>query len=135
MAEEYPESFDAVSKKHEKSGLESLTEKETVIYTIWWLEGEINNGGFHQYFWNSSGDDTALALNSLKKIGANYTASLLESAILIAFNGKLPANRSDRQGLLEKDEGSKMDKLNELDSKFYEYVDDIESKVNEYVNK
>ena len=25
------------------------------IYATWWVEAEVSNGGFNQYFWNSSG--------------------------------------------------------------------------------
>ena len=120
MATKYPESFDVVSEKFESTGFESLNKKEQAIYTIWWLEAEVNNGGFHQYFWNSAGDNAEAALNSLKIIGATKTASLLKQAIDIAFDGRLPDSRSERQEQLEVDEESKEDKLAELDSVFYE---------------
>jgi hypothetical protein len=34
------------------------------------LEAEVNNGGFHQYFYNSAGDNTAEAIRALEEIGA-----------------------------------------------------------------
>ena len=46
MAAEYPDSYNAVSEKYDSTGFESLNEKEQAIYTIWWLEAEVNNGGF-----------------------------------------------------------------------------------------
>ena len=33
------------------------------------LEAEINNGGFHQYFYNSAGDNTAETIQALETIG------------------------------------------------------------------
>jgi hypothetical protein len=32
---------------------------DEVVDLIGALEGEVNNGGFHQYFYNSAGDNTA----------------------------------------------------------------------------
>lgn len=133
MAQEYPASYDAVSEKYDAVGFTSLTEKERVTYTIWWLEAEVNNGGFHQYFWNSAGDHAAIALKSLNNIGATKTASLLQQAIGVAFNGKLPSSRLERQDKLEIDEDSKMERLGELDSEFYEYSENFYKMIDAYV--
>jgi hypothetical protein len=118
---DYPDSYDEVSEKYESFGFDALDRKEQAIYSIWWLEAEVNNGGFHQYFWNSAGDNANVALESLRDIGANETATLLQTAIDIAFEGKFPMPREERQAQLEVDEDSKMDSLGELDSVFYEY--------------
>ena len=135
MAAEYPDSYNAVSEKYDSTGFESLNEKEQAIYTIWWLEAEVNNGGFHQYFWNSAGDHADVALKSLKNIGATNTSSLLNRAIEIAFGGKLPLNREERQNILEIDEDEKMGKLGDLDSEFYSYSENYYKMINEYVAK
>lgn len=133
MAQDYPASYDAVSEKYDAVGFTSLTEKEQVTYTIWWLEAEVNNGGFHQYFWNSAGDHAAIALKSLNNIVATKTASLLQQAIDVAFNGKLPSSRLERQDLLEIDEDSKMERLGELDSEFYEYSENFYKMIDAYM--
>ncbi|ASK70131.1 hypothetical protein CF168_15415 [Shewanella bicestrii] len=135
MAKEYPESYDAVSEKYEAVGFSNLSEKEQAIYTIWWLEAEVNNGGFHQYFWNSSGEHAVFALKSLNNIGATKTASLLQRAIDVAFNGKLPESRLERQNHLKIDEDSKMGKLGNLDSEFYEYSENFYEMLDVYVAK
>lgn len=135
MATEYPESFDAVSEKYELAGFDGLNEKEQAIYTIWWLEAEVNNGGFHQYFWNSAGDHADVALKSLNDIGATKTASLLEKAIDIAFDGQLPESRAERQDQLEIDEDSKVDALGDLDSEFYKYSENFYKMLDSYAGK
>lgn len=135
MATDYPDSYDAVSDKYDSVGFDGLNEKEQAIYSIWWLEAEVNNGGFHQYFWNSAGDHADAALKSLKKIGATQTASLLEKAIDIAFDGTLPESRSKRQMQLEVDEDLKVEKLNQLDTEFYAYSEDFYKMLDAYVAK
>jgi hypothetical protein len=34
---------------------DQLSFEERAFGLIWELESEVNNGGFHQYFWNSTG--------------------------------------------------------------------------------
>ena len=53
--------------------LEKLTEPEKTIYLCQVLEGEINNGGFGQFFYNSSGDFANETLSALKEISAMRT--------------------------------------------------------------
>jgi hypothetical protein len=135
MAEEYPDNFDAVSNKYEAAGYTKLSDTEKLIYCIWWLEGEINNGGFHQFFWNSAGDYTGDTIKYLLAIDAKYTAELLRKASQIAFGGEVPADRNKRQEALEIDEDDKIEKLNVLDDDFYKYQDDITRLVNKYLTK
>ena len=135
MAEKYPDSYDVVSNKYDAKGFLALNEKEQAIYTIWWLETEVNNGGFHQYFWNSAGDHADVALKSLRSIGAKKTAELLEKSIKIAFEGKLPINRSERQNKLEVNQEAKLERLEELDNEFYEYSEDFYKLLDIYVDK
>ena len=133
MAQEYPSSFDEVSNKYDTGGFASLNDKEQAIYTIQWLEAEVNNGGFHQYFWNSAGDHAAIALRSLRNIGATKTASLLKKAMDVEFGGEPPSSRADRQTQLEVDEVLKMDRLDDLDSEFYQYSEKFYGMLDAYV--
>lgn len=125
MATEYPQSFEAVSEKFDSVGFTGLDKKEKAIYTIWWLETEVNNGGFQQYFWNSTGDHADIALQSLKDIGASKTASIVERAINVAFDGELPSSQAQRQHQLAMDEEAKGERLDSLDAEFYEYSEDF----------
>ena len=134
MATNYPESFDEVEVKYSQFGFQSLTDKEKAIFTIWWLEAEVNNGGFHQYFWNSAGDYALFALEALNNIGASVTANLLKSALDIGFSGSFTQSRHDRQSLLEINSDLKLDKLGTLDSKFYEYEENFYEMLDAYVD-
>lgn len=133
LAGEYPDSFEPVSAKCDATGFASLTEKEQAIYTIWWLEAEVNNGGFHQYFSNSAGNQAVVALASLKNIGAVKTAQLLENAIAVAFGENYPQSQRERQNQLEVDEEMKFSRLEELDSKFYGYPENFYKLIDSYV--
>ena len=65
--------------KKELKGVE--LEKIKPVADIDALESEINNGGFNQYFFNSSGQNCFETLRALKRSGKNKTAEILETAI------------------------------------------------------
>jgi hypothetical protein len=52
-----------------------------MVYTTRMLQAEVMNGGFNQYFWNSSGKLADEALAGYRLIGAKLHAKLLEEAI------------------------------------------------------
>jgi hypothetical protein len=57
----------------------SIREKEAVA--LLWLDGDVFNGGIHQYFFNSSGDLAPFALSAMSRLGAHAQERLLRSAI------------------------------------------------------
>ena len=61
--------------------MDNLTESQKQFYLNQNLEREVNNGGFNQYFWNSSGDFAHETIASLNLIGASHTAKILQQAI------------------------------------------------------
>jgi hypothetical protein len=67
----------AVEKRVQASGYASLSSAEKTLYVIWWLEAEVNNGGFDQYFFNSAGDNARDVPPALERIGAPVTAALV----------------------------------------------------------
>jgi len=54
-----------------------------IIYSTWLVEEEVDNGGFNQYFWNSSGQYQKEALEGFKLLGAKEHAGLMDEAIAI----------------------------------------------------
>ena len=53
-----------------------LSPEEKVFLHVWELEAEVNNGGFEQYFINSSGGHAAKIAESLEAIGAVQAAAI-----------------------------------------------------------
>jgi hypothetical protein len=73
---------------------DELTEPERVFVAVWTLEADVNNGGFDQYYANSSGDYAWYAPKALRSIGADNTAGIVERANA-AFGSDGPA--ADRE--------------------------------------
>ena len=105
--------------------LEKLTQPQKIFYFNQYLEKEINNGGFNQYFYNSSGNFAHQTVISLRQINAIKTSDILQLAIDQFPNSIVPKDRSERQEILENIE-EKADKVwEQLDKRFFEYEDNL----------
>jgi len=77
--------------------LQSLPQK--VFLSVWAVESEVNNGGFSQYFLNSSAETAAFVVDALEATGAPKTANICRRAIDCAFDGRLPPAAEDISSL------------------------------------
>lgn len=103
------------------------------IYVVGLLEGEVNNGGFSQYFWNTEGQHAAVTVDVLKRVGAKETASLLRRAMKLY--GAPPSEDLDEwYDRLERVDSEHECDLAELDEHFYEGVDDLPVLVMKHLN-
>jgi len=124
---------DRVCRRVQTDGYPSLTVHERTVHCVWWLEVEVNNGGFDQYFFNSAGDHALDAVAALKRIGASSAAVILRRAIAV-FEPETPSeDRFVRQAQLAKLTDTQLELLNTLDDEFYAYPDDIEGLLEAYV--
>ena len=112
-----------------------LTDHQKLFYLNQNLEREINNGGFNQFFCNSSGDNTHETILSLKAIGAGKTADILQKAIDQCPNKTVPKDRDERTEIVEEIEELADRVWNDLDKMFYEYEENLNDLNIEYVKK
>jgi len=106
-----------------------LTEAEQVFVCVWQLEAEVNNGGFSQYYSNSSGDLAIDTPQALEAIGAAQAAGIVQDANGLFPEGP-PRDRDTREDFLEE---LSDDALEELDDRFLAYPDDLSLLLYEYV--
>ena len=105
--------------------MSALSEAERIFYITQTLEMEVNNGGFSQFFYNSSGDFSNELVGAFTAIGANTTASICQKAI-DAFGRDIPVDRDERQEMLDELESDELDEiLEECDNAFFAYEDDL----------
>lgn len=89
------------------------------IYSVYIIEGEVNNGGFNQCYFNSSRQFTKMAESGFKAIGAAGYADLMIRANTIYSEIKDDLEKYD-DGTLESFSESYGDNpLNALDDEFY----------------
>jgi hypothetical protein len=65
------------------------------------LHGEVSNGGFHSFFWDSSGDQALEIHEALKRIGATSILPLYEKALAAFPDGKPAKNHITRNDQID----------------------------------
>ena len=112
-----------------------LSEAERIFYITQTLEMEVNNGGFSQFFYNSSGNFSNELVGAFTAIGANATAAICQKAIS-AFGRDIPVDRDEREEMLDELENDEIDEiLEECDSAFCDYEDDLNQLNYDFVMK
>lgn len=114
--------FEQALDTKKESG-EKLSEPELIILAIEALEREVNNGGYSQFFYNSSVEYTPVIVGSLKAIGCNELASLTQKAIdLLEIDFLEPDIIEER---MDPDDDALEEALGELDDIFFNEIEDI----------
>nr|WP_316643371.1 DMP19 family protein [uncultured Roseateles sp.] len=119
-----------VDRVHRTSeGFDGLRPEEKTYFAVSCLIGEVYNGGFDQFFSNSSGEMYGIALAGLWELEANVTAGLLLRAKEVLFgDGLVPVDRSERcsqMPTIGNDAAPGHKQLDELDRLFYEDPDKL----------
>ena len=107
------------------------------IWEIWLLETEVNNGGYNQFYYNSSGQFYKLLPEALKLVGANKFADLTTRANQI-FEKENPKITQHQDGTLEGFSKSYDDNpLNKFDDEFYALykIENLQQIQIEYIRK
>jgi hypothetical protein len=113
--------------------LERLSAEEQVFYICNLLEEEVNNGGFDQFLYNSSGNYAHRVEACLRIIGANKTTDICRTAFS-AYGKPIPQDRAKREKFLDKMENDEIsDILSDCDDQFYEYPDPLEELCYQYI--
>ena len=123
-----------ISKDYDKlnESFLKLSNGEKAIYIIWGLESEVNNGGFDQYYFNSSGQFAEFAPDALKLVGANKFSLLVNKANICEKQKKTSEDEVNEE--LEKftNEFFELYKSENLHDKQVEY---IKNNIEEFIDK
>lgn len=104
------------------------------IFGIFQLEAEVNNGGFNQFFYNSSSQFIDEAHNGCLAIGANNTANVVAKAVDIIMHEMEMQKKTREIGTLEAFMQSYDDtKLGVCDDEFYNYAEDLQMMCVSYI--
>jgi hypothetical protein len=125
---------------HTPAGFDGLTRAEQTYYAIRVLRGEVCNGGFQQYFFDS--DHYTLALEGLLEVGATQARTLVLQAkeILFGSQHELPALSARREILLSMLEGNGGEsdwsqRLEAVEQRFYEDPDQLDERMGAFARK
>lgn len=113
------DTYEKVKNKLKGTKVEKIIPKANIEE----LEMEVNNGGFNQYFFNSSGQNCYETLKELKRNNKPKTAKLLKRAIILINPNHIPEDefleRLRKREVEELYNEKISSALNKLDEEFY----------------
>jgi hypothetical protein len=113
----------------------ALSPPERVFRAVWELEAEINNGGFHQYFWNSSGSLVPDVAGALRAIGAITMSEIVEQAVEAVGHDIYWSDDSVRRATLAALAPAVVAMLDEFTQAFFAYPDNLTMLLYKYVSE
>jgi len=106
---------------------------QKVFSTIWSVESEVNNGGFVQYFCNSSAETARFLVSALTEIKAPKTAKICGKAIALVFPSGLPTTSLEVSMIASQMDEKTESALRELDTEFCGYPHDLTELLYDFV--
>lgn len=117
-------------------GFSALSHENQNYFAVCLLEGEVYNGGFDQYFSNSSADYYEEALCGLEELGAAECRRLLIAAKALLFGSDaVPHTQTERQRRMARSTSRCERELNELDGLFGKEAPALRERAAQYARK
>jgi hypothetical protein len=91
------------------------------VFTTMLVEMEVANGGFHQYFWNTSGQYAEAALAGYERLGAAQHAAIMREAMGVFGREQAQQQAFKATGALQGfADSANQSRLKDLDTRFYQ---------------
>jgi hypothetical protein len=120
--------------ENEADVLGVATPGQRAVYALDWTTLEVNNGGWHQFFWNSSGALADEAIAGAELIGAHENAAILRQAAAVFPRGRVPEDRAERQRILDSlSDAETEDAFGPLEERWYARDPELERLMVAYV--
>jgi hypothetical protein len=130
--------IDLSESKKTKYGKEDFalqSRPQRVFSAIWKVEGEVNNGGFSQYFANDAGESTSFIVEALEIVAAPKMAGICKRAIAAAFPTGLPRSPESIGEITDNFSDEILAELNGLDHEYFGCPEELTDLLFEFVSK
>jgi Domain of unknown function (DUF4375) len=118
---------EALEQKAFREGEGALSYEERVIVAIEALEREVNNGGYRQFFINSSAEYVPIAVDALLRIQCPAAAALTRRAIETLGLSEL--RREVVQNRIQGQDTKRDSALNDIDNLYYKSPEHIAARL------
>jgi hypothetical protein len=104
------------------------------VYTTAYLQGQVENGGHHQFFWNSDGVLNQETLADLKLISAQPFVLLFDEALDVYAKHDYEGDKRDSGNTWEAfTEAYDEKRMDELDDAFYKVPKSVSDYMDDYI--
>ena len=112
----------------------ALSQEETYVLAVEGLEREVNNGGYSQFFFNSSNEYAGSIVAALRAIGCPKTADITQQAIAaLGIKGE-PSPAATEAAILSENESIKK-RLGECDDHYFSNDEPIAERLFDWIKR
>ena len=123
----------AAFNRYAHTAFDQLSEVDRTVILVWSLQGEVDNGGFDQFYFNLSGDHAAETVPALERIGAWRKAALVSESNRLFPTQPPPTERELRIAELDSFSDAATTSWDRLEREFYSDPDSLEELLVEYL--
>jgi hypothetical protein len=116
------EAHSYVDDLHDTRGAAGLTPPQRHYLTLWWLDAKVRNGGFSQFFFNSTGNLAPYAVAAADAIGAPRVAAIISRTVRL-FGPDGPSSDRDTRHAQLAEVSSEL--LDALSSEYFSCEDNL----------
>jgi len=124
---------EGIQRKVAREGERALSYEERVVLAVEALEQEVNNGGYDQFFCNSSRKFAPMIVDSLVRIGCKRTAKITQRAVDSLHLSALTVARIE--ATMAKARKERDQELNRCDQLFYKTPQGIPKRLYAFIKE
>jgi hypothetical protein len=121
----------AIGKKATREGDRSLSSEERVILAVEALQREVNNGGYDQFFMNSSRQYAPMVVDALARIGCPKTAKTTRAAFDALGIAEL--DEESIEAVMDADNEERDEEFTRCDDSYYKSGEDVDASLFSFV--
>ena len=124
---------EAISQRAQRHGMQSVTDEERIVLAVEALEREVNNGGYDQFFVNSSREFAPIIVDALRRIGCKKTATITQKAVKALGTSELTPESIE--AVISGTDEDRLAKLNRCDDSYYMSGEPIAERLFTFIKK
>ncbi|CAM1356080.1 DMP19 family protein [Tenacibaculum ascidiaceicola] len=122
-------------KEYEIERGKSLSYGQKALYYWWYLDAQVTNGGFVQFYYNGYEPYVPTIIKGLEHIGDTEMANLIKKADKIYQKNKKLMDKAQESDLFGSDLYDRLDKMSLLDDDYYEINEKTMSLIEAYIRE
>ena|SRR5215469_1248198 len=123
----------AIQQKVVQKGKDCLSEEEGIVLAVRALDREVNNGGYDQFFCNSSRQYASTVVDALRQIGCDKAAAITQRALDALNVSSLDPDLIAKA--ITKNDDRRSEELNKCDRLFYQAHQEISKNLYLFVKR
>ena len=122
-------------REHEIEKGKSLSYGQKTLYYWWYLDAQVTNGGFVQFYYNGYAPYVQTIIKGLEYIGDNKMVDLVKRADKIYQKNLKLMKKAQQEDLFGSDLYERLDELSLLDDEYYELNENTMTLIESYIRK